>query len=86
LVQGLVATRHCRRLRSATSEANLEQQLAVLRRRRLPVFILWGREDRVVPLASTEALARFDPDLFAEFMTNVVGAFPPGSLDESQTA
>jgi pimeloyl-ACP methyl ester carboxylesterase len=86
-------------------EANLEQQLAVLRRRRLPVFILWGREDRVIPLASTEALARFnsgaklltvpgdhnwliaDPDLFAELMTNVVGAFPQGGVDEgSQTA
>lgn len=37
-------------------DANLEVQLAALRRRRLPVFILWGRDDRVIPLASAEAL------------------------------
>ena len=37
-------------------DANLEVQLAALRRRRLPVFILWGRNDRVIPLASAEAL------------------------------
>lgn len=36
-------------------EANLEAQLATLRRRRLPVFVLWGREDRVIPLASAQA-------------------------------
>ncbi|HWJ82304.1 MAG TPA: alpha/beta fold hydrolase [Nocardioides sp.] len=69
-------------------DANLEEQLATVRRRRLPVFILWGKEDRVIPLASVEALARdaevhtvpgdhnwliTDPDRFAEVMTNVVG-------------
>jgi len=37
-------------------DADLEEQLAVLRRRRLPVYILWGRSDRVIPLASVEAL------------------------------
>ena len=37
-------------------EANLEEQLAWLRRRRMPIFILWGRSDRVIPLASVEAL------------------------------
>ena len=37
-------------------DANLETELAVVRRRRLPVFILWGSNDRVIPLASVEAL------------------------------
>lgn len=37
-------------------DANLEKELAAVRRRRLPVFILWGRNDRVIPLASAEAL------------------------------
>lgn len=37
-------------------EANLEEQLLWLRRRRMPIFILWGRSDRVIPLASVEAL------------------------------
>lgn len=37
-------------------DANLEEQLAHLRRRRLPIFILWGSNDRVIPLASAEAL------------------------------
>lgn len=38
-------------------DANLEDQLAALRRRRVPVFILWGSNDRVIPLATAEALA-----------------------------
>lgn len=37
-------------------DANLEAELAAVRRRRLPVFVLWGINDRVIPLASTEAL------------------------------
>ena len=37
-------------------DANLEAELAEVRRRRLPVFVLWGRNDRVIPLASVEAL------------------------------
>lgn len=37
-------------------DANLEAELAVVRRRRLPVFVLWGSNDRVIPLASAEAL------------------------------
>lgn len=37
-------------------DANLEAELAAVRRRRLPVFVLWGRNDRVIPLASAEAL------------------------------
>lgn len=37
-------------------DANLEAQLAALRRRRLPIFILWGDSDRVIPLASAEAM------------------------------
>ena len=37
--------------------ANLGDQLAALRRRRVAVFIRWGRNDRVIPLASAEALA-----------------------------
>lgn len=37
-------------------DANLEDELAAVRRRRLPVFVLWGRNDRVIPLASAEAL------------------------------
>jgi pimeloyl-ACP methyl ester carboxylesterase len=37
-------------------DANLEAELAEVRRRRLPVFVLWGRNDRVIPLASAEAL------------------------------
>lgn len=37
-------------------EANLEVELAELRRRRLPIFVLWGRQDTVLPLAAAKAL------------------------------
>lgn len=41
-------------------DANLEQELATVRSRALPVFVLWGRDDRVIPLASIEALVGTD--------------------------
>ncbi|CAI9407697.1 alpha/beta fold hydrolase [Nocardioides sp. T2.26MG-1] len=37
-------------------EANLVEELEDLKRRRLPVVILWGREDTVVPWACAESL------------------------------
>ena len=70
-------------------EANLAAELEVVRRRRLPVFILWGKGDRVIPLASVRALAGgaevhtvpgdhnwliADPERFVEVMTNVTGS------------
>lgn len=36
-------------------EADLEAELAELRRRRLPIFVLWGRQDTVLPLAAAKA-------------------------------
>lgn len=44
-------------------EANLVAELEDLKRRRLPVVILWGREDTVVPWACAESLiaALHDP-------------------------
>lgn len=38
-------------------EANLLPELEDLRRRRLPVVVLWGDEDKVLPAASREAMA-----------------------------
>lgn len=43
-------------------EANLEAQLVELRARRLPIFVLWGRQDTVLPLAAAKALMGDDPD------------------------
>jgi len=45
--------------------ADLSQELEELKRRRLPVVILWGRSDRVIPPASLESLyqALGDPQL-----------------------
>jgi pimeloyl-ACP methyl ester carboxylesterase len=39
------------------SEANLLPELEELRRRQLPVVVLWGDEDKVLPAASMEAMA-----------------------------
>jgi pimeloyl-ACP methyl ester carboxylesterase len=38
-------------------EANLLPELEALRLRKLPVVILWGDEDKVLPIASMEAMA-----------------------------
>jgi pimeloyl-ACP methyl ester carboxylesterase len=38
-------------------DANLTAELEELKRRRLPVVILWGRDDTVIPWACTESLA-----------------------------
>jgi pimeloyl-ACP methyl ester carboxylesterase len=38
------------------AEANLLPELEDLRRRRLPVVVLWGDEDKVLPAASREAM------------------------------
>jgi pimeloyl-ACP methyl ester carboxylesterase len=45
--------------------ADLTGQLEDLKRRRLPVVILWGQQDRVIPRASVESLlaALGDPEL-----------------------
>lgn len=45
-----------RRLAKLARDADLAEQLDAVRNRRLPVFVLWGREDRVIPLAASEAL------------------------------
>jgi pimeloyl-ACP methyl ester carboxylesterase len=39
------------------SEANLLPELEQLRRRRLPVVVLWGDEDKVLPTASMHAMS-----------------------------
>ena len=39
------------------SEANLLPELERLRQRKLPVVVLWGDEDKVLPTASMEAMA-----------------------------
>jgi pimeloyl-ACP methyl ester carboxylesterase len=39
------------------SEANLLPELEALRRRRLPVVVLWGDEDKVLPVASMQAMS-----------------------------
>lgn len=38
-------------------DANLEVELEELKRRRLPVVILWGKDDHVIPWACAESLA-----------------------------
>lgn len=85
-------------------DADLREHLSTVRGRRLPVFVLWGQEDRVIPLASAEALVGgapgvplltvpgdhnwliTDPGLFAEVITNVVGAAPNGADDRVPAA
>lgn len=38
-------------------DANLQNELAELRDRGVPIFILWGRQDTVLPLAAAEVLS-----------------------------
>jgi pimeloyl-ACP methyl ester carboxylesterase len=38
-------------------DADLTKELARLKRRRLPVVILWGRDDKVLPMAAADSLA-----------------------------